>query len=70
MYSTIKRAVREPRSISVVRVAKEVNGERITFETKEEVEKALQDEIGERFTLANSAPIMKTFLDERQIFTR
>ena len=65
MWLTIKSVVREPRSTSVIKVAKEVNGERITFETKEEVEKALQEEIGERFTLANSAPIMKTFLGER-----
>jgi len=65
MWSIIKRAVSEPRSNSVVMVAREVNGERVTFKTKEEVEKALQEEIGPRFMLAKSAPIMKSYLGDR-----
>ena len=62
IWKAIKHAVKDPRSRSVTRVTREENGDYVTYDTKEDVEEALQKDLGKRFTLANSAPISKSFL--------
>ena len=64
-WSLIKRTVRDPRSPSVQRIQTVVDGEVEEYTEQEEIEKVIQDECEVRFTLAHSAPIMKTLLGER-----
>ena len=61
----IKRTVSEPRSPSVLKIQKVVDGEVMEYTEQEEIEKVIQDECEVRFTLAHSAPIMTTLLGER-----
>ena len=64
-WSLIKRTVSDPRSPSVLKIQKVVDGEVMEYTEQEEIEKVIQDECEVRFTLAHSAPIMTTLLGER-----
>ena len=64
-WRLIKNATRDTSGNSVTNVTTVRDGVENHFRTKETVEKALQEEIGERFTLAHSAPIMKTYLGNK-----
>ncbi len=65
MWYLIKRTVKDPHSPSVLRVQRVVEGEVKVFTEQEEVEHAIQRECKIHFSLAHSAPIMKTLLGER-----
>ncbi len=65
MWYLIKRTVKDPHSPSILRVQRVVEGEVKEFKEQEEVEHAIQRECKIRFSLAHSAPIMKTLLGER-----
>ena len=64
-WSLIKRTVSDPRSPSVLKIQKVVDGEVLEYSEQEDIEKVIQDECEVRFTLAHSAPIMTTLLGER-----
>jgi len=64
-WSLIKRTVSDPRSPSVLKIQKVVDGEVLEYTEQEEIEKVIQDECEVRFTLAHSAPIMTTLLREQ-----
>jgi hypothetical protein len=61
----IKQTVTNPHSPSVLRVQRVMNREVKKNIVQEDVEQAIQRECKTRFSLAHSAPIMKTFLGER-----
>ena len=65
MWYLIKRTVKNPANPSVLRVQRVVNGEVKEYIMQEDVEQAIQRECEIRFTLAHSAPIMKSLLGER-----
>jgi hypothetical protein len=65
MWYLIKRMVKDPHSPSVLRVQQVVEGEVKEFTEQEEVEHAIQRKCKIPFSLAHSAPIMKTLLRER-----
>jgi hypothetical protein len=65
MWYIIKRIIKDPRSPSVLRVQRVIEGEVNEFNEQEEVEHAIQREYEIRFSLAHSAPIMNTLLGER-----
>ena len=65
MWYLIKRTVKDPANPSVLRVQRVVNGEVKEYIVQEDVEEAIQRECEIRFTLAHSAPIMKSLLGER-----
>ena len=65
MWYLIKRTVKDPASPSVLKVQRVVNGNVEEYTVQEDVEQAIQRECEVRFTLAHSAPIMKTLLGER-----
>ena len=67
-WSLIKRTVSDPRSPSVLKIQKVVDGEVLEYSEQEDIEKVIQDECEVRFTLAHSAPIMTTLLGERLRF--
>lgn len=62
MLYLIKRMVKDPANPSVLRVQHVVNGEVKEYTVQEDVEQAIQQECKIRFTLAHSAPIMKSLL--------
>jgi hypothetical protein len=62
MWYLIKRTVKDPHSPSVLRVQRVVNGEVKEYVVQEDVEQAIQRECKVRFSLAHSAPIMKSLL--------
>jgi hypothetical protein len=62
MWYLIKRTVKDPHSPSVLRVQRVVNGEVKEYIVQEDVEQAIQRECEVRFSLAHSAPIMKSLL--------
>jgi hypothetical protein len=64
MWYLIKQTVKDPTNPSVLRVQRVVNGEvkDYVYIVQEDVEQAIQRECEIRFTLAHSAPIMKSFL--------
>jgi hypothetical protein len=65
MWYLIKQMVKDPHSPSVLRVQQVVNGEVKEYIMQEEVEQAIQCKCKVRFSLAHSAPVMKTLLGER-----
>jgi hypothetical protein len=65
MWYLIKQTVKDPHSPSVLRVQRVVNGEVKEYIIQEDVKQAIQHECEIRFSLAHSAPIMKTLLGER-----
>ncbi len=65
MWYLIKWTVKDPCSPSVLRVQRVVNGEVKEYIIQEDVKQAIQRECEARFSLAHSAPIMKTLLGER-----
>ncbi len=65
MWYLIKRTVKDPHSQSVLRVQQVVEGEVKEFTEQEDLEHAIQRKCEIRFSLAHSAPIMKTLLRER-----
>ncbi len=52
----------DPNSPSVLRVQRVVNGEVKEYTMQEDVEQAIQRKCKVRFSLAHSAPVMKTLL--------
>ena len=62
MWYLIKRTVKDPANPSVLRVQRVVNGEVKDYIVQEDVEQAIQHKCKIRFTLAHSAPIMKSLL--------
>ena len=65
VWYLIKRTVKEPKSPSVLKVQKIIEGEVHEYKEQEDVEQVIQQECEVRFTLAHSAPIMRTLLGER-----
>jgi hypothetical protein len=65
MWYLIKWTVKDPHSPSVLRVHRVANGEVKEYVIQEDVEQAIQRKCEVRFSLAHSAPIMKTLLRER-----
>jgi hypothetical protein len=65
MWYLIKQTVKDPHSPSVLRVQWVVNGEVKEYIVQEDVEQAIQCECKVRFSLAHSAPIMKSLLGKR-----
>ena len=65
MWYLIKRTVRDPHSPRVLWVQRVVEGEVKEYTVQEDVEQAMQQECKVRFSLAHSAPVMKTLLGER-----
>jgi hypothetical protein len=65
MWYLIKQTVKDPHSPSVLRVQRVVNGEVKEYILQEDIEQAIQRKCEIRFSLAHSAPIMKTLLGER-----
>ncbi len=61
----IKRTVKDPQSPSVLKVQRVINEELHKYEVQEDVENAIQQECGIRFSLAHSAPIMTTLSGEQ-----
>ena len=64
-WRLIKNATRDASGNSVTSVTTVRNGVETHYRTKESVENALQEEVGERFTLAHNAPIMESELGSR-----
>jgi hypothetical protein len=64
MWYLIKQTVKDPHSPSVLQVQWVVNGEVKEYIVQEDVEQAIQRECKVRFSLAHSAPVMKTLLGE------
>jgi hypothetical protein len=64
MWYLIKRTVKDPANPSVLRVQRVVNGEVKDYIVQEDVKQAIQRECKIRFTLAHSAPIMKSLLGD------
>ncbi len=65
MWFLIKRTVKDPQSLSVLRVQRIVGGKVKEYVMQADVEQAIQQECEARFSLAHSAPIMATLLGER-----
>jgi hypothetical protein len=65
MWYLIKWIVKDPRSPSVLRVQRVANREVKEYVIQEDVEQAIQRKCEVCFSLAHSAPIMKTLLGER-----
>ena len=65
MWHQIKQTVKDPQSPSFLRVQQVIDGEIQEFQEQEEVKSAIQRECEVRFTLAHSAPIMKTLLGDK-----
>ena len=65
MWCLIKRTVKDPHSLSILRVQQVVDGKVKEYTVQDEVEHAIQHECKIRFSLAHSAPIMTTLLGER-----
>jgi hypothetical protein len=65
MWYSIKQTVKDPPSPSVLRVQRVVNAEVKEYIVQEDVKQAIQQECKVRFSLAHSAPTMKTLLGER-----
>ncbi len=65
MWYLIKRTVKDPHSPSVLKVQRVVEGEIKEYTVQEDVEHAIQRECEVRFSLAHSAPIMNSLLEEK-----
>jgi hypothetical protein len=65
MWYLIKQTVKDPHSLSVLRVQRVVNGEVKEYIVQEDVKQAIQRKCEIRFSLAHSTLIMKTLLRER-----
>ncbi len=65
MWYLIKRTVKDPHSPSILRVQRVVEGEIKEYTVQDEIKHAIQRECKICFSLAHSAPIMKTLLGER-----
>jgi hypothetical protein len=70
MWYLIKQMVKDPHSPSLLRVQWVVDGEVKEHIVQEDVEQAIQRECKVRFSLAHSAPVMKTLLEERLRYLR
>ncbi len=64
MWYLIKRTVKNPANPSVLRVQRVVNGEVKDYIVQEDVKQTIQRECKICFTLAHSAPIMKSLLGD------
>ncbi len=62
IWYLIKRTVKDPANPSVLRVERVVNGEVKDYIAQEDVKQAIQCKCKIYFTLAHSAPIMKSLL--------
>jgi hypothetical protein len=62
--------VKDLHSPSVLRVQWFINGEIKEYIVQEDVEQAIQHECKVSFSLAHSAPVMKTLLGEFTLFVR
>jgi hypothetical protein len=65
MWYLIKQTVRDPQSPSVLKVQCVINDKTQEHEIQEDVEIAIQQECEIQFSLAHSAPIMRTLLGKR-----
>ncbi len=65
MWYLIKRTVKDSANPSVFRVQRVVNGDVKDYIVQEDVEQAIQRKCKICFTLAHSAPIMKSLLGDR-----
>jgi hypothetical protein len=65
MWYSIKQTVKDLLSPSMLRVQQIINREVKEYIVQEDVEQAIQQECEVRFSLAHSAPIMKTLFVER-----
>jgi hypothetical protein len=65
MWYLIKQMVKDPHSPSVLQVQRVVNGEVKEYIVQEDLEQAIQCKCKVHFSLAHSAPVMKTLLGER-----
>ncbi len=65
MWYLIKRTVKDLHSPSVLRVQRVVNGKVKEYVVQEDVEQAIQRECKVCFSLAHSAPIMKSLLGDQ-----
>ncbi len=68
MWYLIKRTVKDPHSLSVLRVQRVIEGEVKEYTVQEDVEQAIQRECKVRFSLAHSAPIMNSLLGEKLLY--
>jgi hypothetical protein len=62
MWYLIKRTVKDPRSLSVRKVQRVIDGETNEYTIQEDMENAIQRECEFRFSLSHSAPIMTMLL--------
>ena len=65
IWYQIKQTVQDPQSPSVLRVQQVIDEEVQEFKEPEEVENVIQRDCKVRFTLAHSAPIMRTLLRDK-----
>ena len=65
MWHLIKRTVKDPHSLSVLKVQRVLGGDTKEYTIQEDVENAIQQECKIRFSLAHSAPIMSTLLGHK-----
>jgi hypothetical protein len=65
MWYSIKQTVKDPLSLSILRVQQVMNGEIKESVVQEDIEQAIQRGCKVYFSPAHSAPIMKTILRER-----
>jgi len=64
MWYLIKCTVKDPHSLSMLKVQRVLDGETKDYSIQEEVENAIQRECETRFSLAHSASIMSTLLGD------
>ena len=62
MWYLIKRTVKDPRSLSVRKVQRVIDGETNEYTIQEDMENVIQRECEFRFSLSHSAPIMTMLL--------
>ncbi len=65
MWYLIKRTMKDPQSLSILRVQQVVEGEIKEYTMQEEVKHVIKRKCKILFSLAHSAPIMTTLLGER-----
>jgi hypothetical protein len=65
VYNQRTRTVKDPHSPSVLRVQPVINGKVKEYTAQEDIEQDIQQECKVQFSLAHSAPIMKSPLGER-----
>jgi hypothetical protein len=65
MWYLIKRTVKDPHSLSILRVHRIIDGKVEEYRVQEDVEQAIQWECEVWFSLLHSTPIMNSLLGER-----